>query len=328
MTTLNEGKSVRLRSPITCKDPCCVKCYGTDLQTGKDVKVGRAVGPLAADAITEQCTQLTMKNFQSGGVVGKTNLSSDFNALNDLFSLKTLFDKDSAQSYDVIAPVDASTVETTTRGDGSVALSFNVECKVDSRKGDVTMNAKKYLPMRFSTASTRYCIPHESQEKINRNVRQGASVYLDSDTALDLFDLGFYRSPRAEQVYIVLRLYDMFRNQVFVNIKHFEAVVSGLSLYICTRGNGEYKSGCCYTVRQKAACKDKNVKFTLNVYNVLGSVLNRSNIFESSFLERFDESIPKHIIFGGMDELVNPLTRIALGIPSRVGSDVPGYLKE
>jgi len=61
---------VLVRSPITCKVArgVCQKCYGTDLTTGEMVDLGEAVGVVAAQAIGEPGTQLTMRTFHTGGV--------------------------------------------------------------------------------------------------------------------------------------------------------------------------------------------------------------------------------------------------------------------
>ncbi len=61
---------VILRSPINCKVArgVCQKCYGMDLTTGEMVDVGEAIGVVAAQAIGEPGTQLTMRTFHTGGV--------------------------------------------------------------------------------------------------------------------------------------------------------------------------------------------------------------------------------------------------------------------
>ena len=62
--------SVTLRSPMTCRVArgVCQKCYGMDLTTGEMVDVGEAIGVIAAQAIGEPGTQLTMRTFHTGGV--------------------------------------------------------------------------------------------------------------------------------------------------------------------------------------------------------------------------------------------------------------------
>lgn len=59
--------SVIVRSPVTCKELLCAKCYGTDLTTGKYPEAGLPVGVMAAQSIGEPGTQLTLRTFHSGG---------------------------------------------------------------------------------------------------------------------------------------------------------------------------------------------------------------------------------------------------------------------
>jgi len=63
-------ESLKIRSVLTCesKRGCCATCYGLSLATGKGVKIGEAVGIVAAQSIGEPGTQLTMRTFHVGGV--------------------------------------------------------------------------------------------------------------------------------------------------------------------------------------------------------------------------------------------------------------------
>ncbi len=58
-----------VRSPLTCKtlDGICIHCYGADLGKNKIIELGEAVGTVAAQAIGEPGTQLTMRTFHAGG---------------------------------------------------------------------------------------------------------------------------------------------------------------------------------------------------------------------------------------------------------------------
>ena len=64
-----EVESVAVRSPLVCKTlhGICSKCYGMDLGRGTLIDVGEAVGTIAAQAIGEPGTQLTMRTFHAGG---------------------------------------------------------------------------------------------------------------------------------------------------------------------------------------------------------------------------------------------------------------------
>ena len=65
-------EEVEIRSVLTCeaKHGVCAKCYGRNLATGRMVQKGEAVGVIAAQAIGEPGTQLTLRTFHVGGVAG------------------------------------------------------------------------------------------------------------------------------------------------------------------------------------------------------------------------------------------------------------------
>jgi DNA-directed RNA polymerase subunit beta' len=64
---------VRIRSVLTCesKRGVCIHCYGRNLATGAPVKLGEAVGIIAAQSIGEPGTQLTMRTFHIGGTAAQ-----------------------------------------------------------------------------------------------------------------------------------------------------------------------------------------------------------------------------------------------------------------
>ena len=65
-------ESVEIRSVLTCesKQGVCKKCYGRNLATQRMVQKGEAVGVIAAQAIGEPGTQLTLRTFHAGGIAG------------------------------------------------------------------------------------------------------------------------------------------------------------------------------------------------------------------------------------------------------------------
>ena len=67
-------EQLKIRSVLTCESPAgvCAKCYGRNLATGKMVKLGEAVGIIAAQSIGEPGTQLTMRTFHVGGTATQT----------------------------------------------------------------------------------------------------------------------------------------------------------------------------------------------------------------------------------------------------------------
>jgi len=69
-----EPLKFKIRSVLTCESErgCCANCYGLNLATGLPVKIGEAVGIIAAQSIGEPGTQLTMRTFHVGGVASAT----------------------------------------------------------------------------------------------------------------------------------------------------------------------------------------------------------------------------------------------------------------
>jgi DNA-directed RNA polymerase subunit beta' len=67
-------EQLKIRSALTCesKRGICAKCYGRNLATGLPVKLGEAVGIIAAQSIGEPGTQLTMRTFHVGGTASQT----------------------------------------------------------------------------------------------------------------------------------------------------------------------------------------------------------------------------------------------------------------
>ncbi len=76
---------VEIRSVLTCesKHGVCAKCYGRNLATARMVQLGEAVGVIAAQAIGEPGTQLTLRTFHAGGVAGNAAANASIVAKGD-----------------------------------------------------------------------------------------------------------------------------------------------------------------------------------------------------------------------------------------------------
>ena len=76
---------VEIRSVLTCesKKVVCMKCYGRNLATARMVQLGEAVGVIAAQAIGEPGTQLTLRTFHAGGVAGNAAANASIVAKNN-----------------------------------------------------------------------------------------------------------------------------------------------------------------------------------------------------------------------------------------------------
>ncbi|MGD2065383.1 MAG: DNA-directed RNA polymerase subunit beta', partial [Dehalococcoidia bacterium] len=108
---------VNVRSPLTCRSRfgICRKCYGRDLGRKQLVKLGTAAGVIAAQSIGEPGTQLTLRTFHTGGVVG-VDITTGLPRVEELFEART------PDSSAVIAEIDGTIEITQTDGESIVKI--------------------------------------------------------------------------------------------------------------------------------------------------------------------------------------------------------------
>jgi DNA-directed RNA polymerase subunit beta' len=87
-----EVEKVFARSPLTCElvHGICARCYGTDLGRGDMVKLGSAVGIVAAQSIGEPGTQLTLRTFHTGGVAAGSDITTGLPRVEELFEARRM----------------------------------------------------------------------------------------------------------------------------------------------------------------------------------------------------------------------------------------------
>ncbi|MBR4067310.1 MAG: DNA-directed RNA polymerase subunit beta' [Clostridia bacterium] len=80
----------QVRSVLTCRNETgvCARCYGMNLATGGAVDVGEAVGIIAAQAIGEPGTQLTMRTFHTGGIASGDDITQGLPRVEELFEAR------------------------------------------------------------------------------------------------------------------------------------------------------------------------------------------------------------------------------------------------
>ena len=89
-SNLHKLPTVHIRSVLTCKtkNGVCAKCYGKNMASGNPVKLGEAVGIIAAQSIGEPGTQLTMRTFHTGGVATGDDITQGLPRVEELFEAR------------------------------------------------------------------------------------------------------------------------------------------------------------------------------------------------------------------------------------------------
>jgi DNA-directed RNA polymerase subunit beta' len=83
-------EKISVRSPFTCQTlyGLCQKCYGLDLGNNQVIKLGEAVGVIAAQSIGEPGTQLTMRTFHYGGVITASDITLGLPRVEEVFEAR------------------------------------------------------------------------------------------------------------------------------------------------------------------------------------------------------------------------------------------------
>lgn len=301
---------LHLRSPITCSNPCCVKCYGTYLGTHKEVVVGTPVGFEAATSIGEPGTQLTMKNFQSGGIAGQKNLTSSYATLEGYLHIKDLADDaknntNYVYNHDWISNVSGY-VKTIGCGDGTVRLMI-----VDEH-GDKLRTPK---------------IKYPENKKLKECVHKGESI-LQVQEDYSIPEVIRERGVDEGVRYLTLFLYNLFNKEVEVNLKHFEVLISGMVMYVCTKGNDYFKTGHYYSNIEYNNHNREGCKFYKRLLGLKSVPLLRDDVFAGLEFENIGEGLIRSLHYSGKDEMKLPLVRYMFGLKENFGSVYPNYISE
>jgi DNA-directed RNA polymerase subunit beta' len=151
-----EIEKIYVRSPLTCKTlhGICSQCYGMDLGKSTLVDVGEAVGTIAAQAIGEPGTQLTMRTFHAGGTA---SVGGDITS--GLPRVEEIFEKRRPKNPAVVATVSGTITSVKDFGkEKIITVMADIEDKGKSKKtGEIeyTFNPKRMALVKVGDKVTK-----------------------------------------------------------------------------------------------------------------------------------------------------------------------------
>ena len=192
---LKKLPKVAIRSILSCKTRhgVCAKCYGKNMASGNPVKLGEAVGIIAAQSIGEPGTQLTMRTFHSGGVATSDDITQGLPRVEELFEARR------PKGQAVIA--ENSGVVTRTNNDREIIVT--------SADGEIKS----------------YAIPYGAKLKVDNGskVEPGDPF---TQGSINLQDMLRARGVKGVQDYVTKEVQSAYRNSgVDINDKHIEVIV-------------------------------------------------------------------------------------------------------
>ena len=204
--------SVKIRTVLTCKSKTgvCAKCYGANMATSQPVQVGEAVGIIAAQSIGEPGTQLTMRNFHTGGVATNQDITQGLPRVEELFEARK------PKGLAIISEIK-----------GTVSFKDTKKKREITVTDDETGNTKTYL------------IPYGSRIKVNDGdvIEAGDEI---TEGSVNPHDLLRIKGLRAVQDYMLREVQRVYRLQgVEINDKHIEMIVRQMLKKIKVENEGD-----------------------------------------------------------------------------------------
>jgi DNA-directed RNA polymerase subunit beta' len=303
-------ESVSVRSPMSCETRygICAACYGMDLTTQEMVDLGEAVGTVAAQAIGEPGTQLTMRTFHSGGTA---SVGGDITS--GLPRVEEIFEKRSPKNPAIVSKTDGMVVEVREAGREKV-----IAVAPEAGQGKKDGSATEYVAI----------YPRQSFVKAGDAVVKGQLL---TDGSVDLDELFEYAGRAAVQEYIIAEASKIYELQgASVSRKHLEVIVKQMfnRVKITETGETEYSVGDVIEDWELAeavkAAKDEGKEPPKAREIVLGikeSALSRRSFLSAASFEQTTKVLINAALKGSVDTLRGLKENVILGrlIPSGTG---------
>ena len=314
----SDCESVVVRSPMTCQTlrGVCQKCYGIDLTTNAMVDVGEAVGTVAAQAIGEPGTQLTMNTKHAGGAA-----SVGGDVTQGLPRVEEVFEKRQPKIPAIVSKTPGVVTEIRREGRDKVIV-------VVPEKG--AKHAKK------SSDTMEYEVSHRRVVTVS----EGDTVYegqLMTDGSAHLPDLFKYGTREMTQEYIIGEINKIYELQgVTIARKHIELIVKQMMsrVKITEAGDTHFTVG--ETVEEwifvetnnqmKEAGKDQ-AKADKLILGITETSLSRKSFLSAASFQNTTRVLINAAVKGSEDNLAGLMENVIIGRLIPAGSGFEGSAK-
>lgn len=309
---------VVVRSPMTCKTlgGICRMCYGLDLGKNKHVDIGEAIGTVAAQAIGEPGTQLTMRTFHAGGTA---SVGGDITA--GLPRVEEIFEKRKPKNPAAVSHVDGMVTEIRNTGKEKVIV---VVPEISEKKSKSGKNELEFAihPIRVPFV------------KVGDKVKKGDIL---SDGSCDIDELFKYAGREKAQEYVISEVKKPYELQgESVSRKHIEVIVRQMftRVKIKDAGDSTFSAGDIIEnfelVSENRDIKERNgleAKGDPVVMGITDVSLSRRSFLSAASFQHTTKILIGSSVRGSIDGLKGLMENVLIGRLIPAGSGFKGSAK-
>jgi len=311
-------ESVVVRSPMTCKTlrGVCQKCYGIDLTTNQLIDIGEAVGTIAAQAIGEPGTQLTMNTKHAGGTA-----SAGGDVTSGLPRVEEVFEKRQPKIPAIVSKCDGVVTDIRREGRESViVVAPDMTAKGAPKKKD---NIEYPVDYRRVTAVS------------NGDVVKAGQIMTDGSALLpELFKFG---GKEVAQEYIISEVNKIYELQgVTISRKHIELIVKQMMsrVKVTNSGDSRFTTG---DVVEEWVFIEENMKLKEEgkevakadslILGITETSLTRKSFLSAASFQNTTRILINAAVRGSEDNLAGLMENVIIGKLIPAGSGFKGSKK-
>jgi DNA-directed RNA polymerase subunit beta' len=304
---------VRVRSPLVCKTPngVCAQCYGQDLGKSTLVSLGEAVGTIAAQAIGEPGTQLTMRTFHAGGAA-----SQGGDITQGLPRVEEIFEKRRPKAPAVVATVDGTIMEVKDLGkEKSIKILPEISDKGSKKAAEV----EYVFPYRRTTLV-----------RAGDKVKKGDLLTDGSADIDEVFEFGGEERAKEYVITEVGKIYELQGETV--SRKHIELIVKQMfsRRRVTEAGDTNLTEG---VVVDEVQLHDENLaakraggtsaKVNKIVMGITDTSLSRKSFLSAASFQHTTRVLISNAVRGAEDDLKGLMENVIIGrlVPAGSGFD-------
>ncbi|WP_367365355.1 DNA-directed RNA polymerase subunit beta' [Pediococcus parvulus] len=303
-------KTVTIRSAFTCntRHGVCERCYGRNMATGDRVEVGEAVGTVAAQSIGEPGTQLTMRNFHTGGVAGNEDITQGLPRIQEIVEAR--HPKGRAEITEVTGTVES------------------VEENPAERSKEVTIKGE--------TDTRTYTLPITARMKVAEGdfIHRGSAL---NEGSIDPKELLKVRDVLSTENYLLREIQRVYRMQgVEILDKHIEIMVRQMlrKIRVMDPGDTDVLPGTLLDIND---FKDANYKTLIAggipatarpvLLGITKAALETNSFLSAASFQETTRVLTDAAIRGKNDPLVGLKENVIIGKIIPAGTGMPDYRK-